>query len=252
MSIHDNIQRISVKKIKANPWNPNEQTEFIFEKERASIRKFGFLMPILVRKVKATYEIIDGEHRFRAAVEEGFKEIPCNVLEKITDNHAKQLTIILNETRGEARRDKLGELLKDLEGSVGLEELLQTLPFSQSEIRNLTDSIQIDWTKIENPSPQVVQGLTETSAEPTPQIGDPVPNGPSRVIGEESQHEYVKIDKDVWSVLQPQLKRVNKGLAAVGTIEKEDLQGAGYGMAFQVIAQHFSELTDANIKKMLK
>lgn len=41
---------VPINAIRPNPWNPNVMSEFMFEKERASIREFGFIDPILVRE----------------------------------------------------------------------------------------------------------------------------------------------------------------------------------------------------------
>lgn len=145
------INLISVPAIKLlpNPWNPNEQTDFIFEKERNSIRTHGFIDPILVRELDdGQFEIIDGEHRWKAAQLEGMTEIPCNNLGQVADSAAKQLTIIMNETRGEARRDKLSELLKDLASEVGMASLYESLPYQMTEIDALVNSQPIDWDQI--------------------------------------------------------------------------------------------------------
>jgi hypothetical protein len=132
--IKDKISRVSVDKIFPNPWNPNKQSDFVYEKERNSIRKFGFLDPVLVRSIPEGYEIIDGEHRWRAAQEEGLTEIPVNDLGKVSDSVAKQLTIIMNETRGRADYTELGKLMQDINADVKLEELLEVMPFVDSEM----------------------------------------------------------------------------------------------------------------------
>ncbi len=151
MNIKDNIIRVPVDKIFPNPWNPNEQTAFIYERERRSIRKHGFLQPILVRQVKGGYQIIDGEHRWRAGQQEGYEELPVNNLGKVTDGIAKQLTLIMNETRGELRRDKLTEVLKSLSLDFSIEDLALDLPFQQTEIEQLLKSSEVDWDQVANP-----------------------------------------------------------------------------------------------------
>ena len=51
--------------VKPNAYNPNRQSEHDFELLLRSMEDNGFTMPILVNK--KTMEIIDGEHRWRAA-----------------------------------------------------------------------------------------------------------------------------------------------------------------------------------------
>jgi len=48
----------------------------MYAKAIASIREFGFVDPITVRTVDGRYQIIDGEHRWRAAKDEGITTVP--------------------------------------------------------------------------------------------------------------------------------------------------------------------------------
>jgi len=94
---------VPIDNLRPNDWNPNAQSSFIFKKEKKSIQQFGFVDPVTVRKVgKKSWEIIDGEHRWKAASELGFDNIPIIDLGEMSDNDAKALTLLLNELRGEA------------------------------------------------------------------------------------------------------------------------------------------------------
>lgn len=80
---------------------------------KESIRNAGFLEanPILARpNGDDTYEIIDGEHRWRAAKELGIRKVPCDVGE-IDDLEANRLRVILNKDRGRLDYFKLSKLL---------------------------------------------------------------------------------------------------------------------------------------------
>jgi ParB/RepB/Spo0J family partition protein len=164
--IRVNVQMVALKKITPNPWNPNRQTDFIFEKECHSIRTHGFIDPILVREIPplvipgddgskrvhpATYEIIDGEHRYRAALQLELDKIPVNNLGVVDDATAKQLTIIMNETRGEARRDKMADLLQGLKLDVPVEELYANLPYQPAELDSFLNTATIDWDQVKEP-----------------------------------------------------------------------------------------------------
>jgi hypothetical protein len=135
--------------LKPNPWNPNVQDSFIFEKEKESIRRFGFVVPITVREMGDSWEIIDGEHRWKAAKELGYLSIPVIVID-VTEEEAKQLTIVLNETRGEANPEKLKALLADLTGSVPMAELMTVLPFSPEKMDSILGNF--DWDGAEAPN----------------------------------------------------------------------------------------------------
>ena len=78
MSSKMQVKMIRIDEIRPNPFQPRES----FPKEEIqqlakSIKVFGLLQPIIVRKKGKTYEIIAGERRWRAAHFAGLKEIPA-------------------------------------------------------------------------------------------------------------------------------------------------------------------------------
>jgi len=149
IEIKDNIFRAPMDSIKPNPWNPNEQTDFVFEKEKLSIQEHGFLDPITVRELPdGSYQIIDGEHRWKAMKAMSQPEILINNLGNIPEKIARKLTILANELRGRARRDKMSELLQSLSKDFSTEELYQSLPMQTTEIDSLINAAQINWDQV--------------------------------------------------------------------------------------------------------
>jgi len=136
--------------LQPNAWNPNQMDDFMYQKAVASIRELGFSTPVVVRSRGDYYEIIDGEHRVKAAIELGLDSIPCWNLGDISDVKAKQLTVVLNETRGTADRERLGELLKDLLSSEASSELLEVLPYNRPDFEALLNVPNFDWDDIED------------------------------------------------------------------------------------------------------
>jgi ParB-like nuclease domain len=156
-----------------NPWNPNAMDTEMFSKAIESIHRFGFVDPVTVREVGLDgYQIIDGEHRVRAAKEHsgactktthvGMTQLPITNLGMIDDHAAKQLTIVLNETRGEPEAKKLGVVLTSLLAAEPLPELLQLLPFSQARFEELAELPKVDWDDLE---PKVVGPAKERWVE---------------------------------------------------------------------------------------
>ena len=156
------IIEVPIDKVDANPWNPNKQTARQYEAEIESIRDNGFVMPIIVRKNKTRFQIIDGEHRFRALSQIGSegqdgagnvprlvqdKNIPAIVLD-VPDAQAKRLTVILNETRGRADMALLGTLLSDLQADLG-DDLITGLPYSPAHLEELINIGDFDWSSLE-------------------------------------------------------------------------------------------------------
>ena len=152
------IEHLKIAQVEANPWNPNKQNDRQYQAEIQSIQDNGFIAPILVRKTGATYQIIDGEHRWKALneiIERGLegkwnlpeltkaKEIPAIVLE-VSDAQAKKLTIIMNETRGQADLSALGLLLAEIAPDLG-DALGIGLPYSEPQMAELMAIADFNW-----------------------------------------------------------------------------------------------------------
>lgn len=121
---------VDIEKVVPNKWNPNSQNEKIFAKEILSIKTHGFVQPILVREIADVYEIIDGEHRWRACKEAGYTEIKVESMGYISDEQAKILTINLNNLRGQDDPLKRAEILKSIS-----QGQWQLFPFDEKAIQ---------------------------------------------------------------------------------------------------------------------
>lgn len=150
---------LGLEELEPNPWNPNEMDDETFEKEIESIRKFGMIDPLTVRKMDdGQWQILDGEHRWRALNALDFDRAPVWDLGEVADPVAKQITVVLNELRGTADRQKLGVLLKDLITSETTEELLSVLPYSEEAFKDLVDLPDFDWGELDKPTPTPGKG----------------------------------------------------------------------------------------------
>jgi len=131
-------ETIPAERISVNRWNPNRMTAAMYAKALESIKTYGFVDPLTVREdmtrggIEPVYEIIDGEHRFRAGSDLGMTEFPCVVVHGLTDDQARKLTVVLNELHGQADPDKMGDLLSDLLSRTDLEDLMVALPYDES------------------------------------------------------------------------------------------------------------------------
>lgn len=152
------IVRLPTAKIHPNPWNPNRQSEVVARAERESIEHFGFIDPVTVRPhptVEGEYEVIDGEHRWRTAMDLGYEEIPAVILE-LTDAEARRLTIVLNETRGDADVVLLGMLLTELQAMTDEDGFAIALPYTSNELDHLLSIGAEDWDQFR----QQIDGAT--------------------------------------------------------------------------------------------
>ena len=90
------IENIPIDKIIPNIYQPRIKFEESKLNELAnSLKEYGVIQPIILRNIGDTYEIIDGERRYRAAKKAGFKEIPSIVL-NMTEKEAAELLLTEN------------------------------------------------------------------------------------------------------------------------------------------------------------
>lgn len=145
------LEVVSVTKLDPNPWNPNRMDPEMYGKAVESIRQFGFVDPVTVRQIGERYEIIDGEHRWRAAIDLQFTTVPIINLGTVDDDVAKQLTIVLNETRGQPDRERLASLIRDLGQRKDALDLERVIPLRRQQIAEIIADRKaaFDWQKLE-------------------------------------------------------------------------------------------------------
>lgn len=116
--------------VKINQVEPNrEQPRKKFEEDALlelsdSIKQFGVLQPLLVRKRKDYYEIIAGERRWRAAKMAGLKEIPV-IIKEYTEQEIIEIGLIENIQR---------ENLNPIEEAMAFKKLLEEFNLKQDEV----------------------------------------------------------------------------------------------------------------------
>lgn len=135
---------VLISNVHPNSWNFNEQSEDVYRAELESIKRNGFVYPITVREhpgKDGCYEIIDGEHRWKAAKQLKYELIPIISFGKITDQRAKGLSVTFNETTGKPREDELAKIIAEIEGDP---DIRAQLPYSDKEIEGLIELAGMD------------------------------------------------------------------------------------------------------------
>lgn len=121
---------VPIDSIHPNKWNPNQMKGNVYDFLKRSIKKRGFIQPIVVTEEGT---IIDGEHRFKALKELGATEVEVKVLH-ISEADAKAETINFNLTKGVLDVDKLGKLLLELDSEWGKDLLKENVVMEQKQI----------------------------------------------------------------------------------------------------------------------
>lgn len=143
---------VKVSDLVQNPWNPNQQQPIIYESLKKSILKYGWIQYPVVREYVGQYQIIDGEHRCKAAKELNIETVKVLVLGddiiEVTDSDAMLLTQLLN-TRGQDDVLRRAELLKKIKDSKQ-EDLFGLMPMTIKEIESQLELLNFDFSQYEN------------------------------------------------------------------------------------------------------
>ena len=123
-------EKEDVQTMKINEVEPNrDQPRKNFDEDALlelsdSIKQFGVLQPLLVRKRKDYYEIIAGERRWRAAKLAGVKEVPV-IVKEYTDQEILEIGLIEKIQR---------ENLNPIEEAIAFKRLLEEFNLKQDEV----------------------------------------------------------------------------------------------------------------------
>ncbi len=133
------IISLPVGAIKPNPHQPRRQFEPEELRELGeSIRLYGILQPLTVRKTGATtFELVAGERRLRAAVLAGMETVPC-ILLNVDAEQSGLLALVENLQRKDLDFIEEAEGLRSLIRSYGMsqEEAARCVSKSQSAVAN--------------------------------------------------------------------------------------------------------------------
>ncbi len=127
--------------IKPNDWNPNHMTDEEFAEYVAEVKHLGKPpKPLVLRQNHAGYEIVDGEHAYRALVQLEYTEIPEEwyVIEQYDDFEAMRQTYKRNQ-HGTHDPLKQGLLFKRMMalGNVSQRQLAEQMEISEGTILEL-------------------------------------------------------------------------------------------------------------------
>lgn len=133
------VLQLPIDKIRSNPYQSRKYfNRAALEELAASIRSYGVLQPVTVRKMSgATYELVAGERRLRAAELAGLSTIPA-ILIHISDRDSALMAFIENIQRQNLSFLEEAEGYRNMMEDYGLtqEELATKLSKSQSSIAN--------------------------------------------------------------------------------------------------------------------
>ncbi len=95
----NDVVNIKLDEIRSNPYQPrNTFNEESLKELAVSIKEYGIVQPIIVKKSIKGYELIAGERRTRASKMAGLTEIPA-IIKDFTDQEMMEIALIENIQR---------------------------------------------------------------------------------------------------------------------------------------------------------
>ena len=122
--------------IKPNEEQPRKRfDEKRLEELAESIKQYGIIQPILVKKEEGFYRIVAGERRFRAAQMAGLRQVPVTIFK---GEEEYQVSLIENLQREDLNPIEIAEAYDELMQRFGYtqEELSKKVGKSRSEVSN--------------------------------------------------------------------------------------------------------------------
>lgn len=123
----ERLNTLPIEFIKSNDSQPRKSfDEEKIEELSQSIKEFGIIQPIIVKKIsnESKYEIVAGERRWRAAKLAGLKEVPI-IMKELSNREVLEISLIENIQR---------EDLNPIEESKAYQELLNNFNLTQGEL----------------------------------------------------------------------------------------------------------------------
>ena len=117
-------QELLIKNLAANPYQPRcNFDEEKLQELAASIKEFGVVQPVVVRKKGRSYELVAGERRLRAAGLAGLTKVPA-IVKDYDDAKMMEIALIENIQRHD---------LNPIEEAQGLRRLMQEFKLTQEQ-----------------------------------------------------------------------------------------------------------------------
>ena len=135
----EDIVEIKLSELRSNPYQPRQN----FDQEKLmelanSIKEFGVLSPIIVKKTIKGYEIVAGERRKKACELVGLETIPA-IIKDFSDEDMMQIALLENIQREDLTAIEEAEAYSNLIKTLGItqDELAKRIGKSRSYVTNM-------------------------------------------------------------------------------------------------------------------
>ena len=133
------ISEIPVCLLREAPWNPNIIDAPMTARLRGSIKRYGLVQNLVVRRLgEDTYEVIGGHKRLNELRELGHETAPCVIVD-LEDADARLLGQALNSIHGEDDLGLKAEAMREILEKLSPEEVIVVLPETAGSLKALSD-----------------------------------------------------------------------------------------------------------------
>ncbi|OOM75859.1 nucleoid occlusion protein [Clostridium sp. BL-8] len=136
--MNNEIVKINIDKVIPNIYQPRKYfNEEAIEELSQSIKQYGIIQPLTVRKRGEFFELVAGERRLRAAKRANLETVPCNIID-ITDSESAQIALLENLQREDLNYIEEAEAYYNLinDHNFTQDELAKRMGKKQSTIAN--------------------------------------------------------------------------------------------------------------------
>lgn len=122
-----NTMEIAIDDIRSNPYQPRKTFDIESLNELAkSIKEYGVVQPVIVKKSIKGYELIAGERRTKAAKIAGLKTIPA-IIKDFSDQEMMEIALVENIQR---------EDLNPIDEATSINNIIKLRGYTQEEFAN--------------------------------------------------------------------------------------------------------------------
>jgi DNA modification methylase len=161
------IEQVSIDLLRLDPANPRWIKEDELDSLTRSLRRFGFVQPVLARREDRT--VIGGHQRLVAARRLGLRTVPVTWLD-LSMEQARLLGLALNRISGIWDEQLLARLLAELAASPEIDMSLSG--FGEDEVRDLLRSLEAREKHEQVESFDLDGALEEATREPRTKPGE--------------------------------------------------------------------------------
>ncbi len=123
----NNVTEINIDDIRSNPYQPRKTFDIESLNELAkSIKEYGVVQPIIVKKSIKGYELVAGERRTKAAKIAGLKKIPA-IIKDFDDQEMMEIALVENIQR---------EDLNPIDEATSINNIIKLRGYTQEEFAN--------------------------------------------------------------------------------------------------------------------